>query len=361
MPILERLVGFDTSNPPGKEAEAGAYLADLLAGFGFDVDRQDIGGGRANVIATIANGAGPILAFNTHMDVVPAAEGWTCEPFRLTETADGRLVGRGACDAKGSLASMVAAGARLAAGRSSWSGTLVLVFVVDEEVGSAGARAFAARRPAIDYAVVGEPTRNRVAVAHKGSLRPRIRVLGRSAHSSRPKDGINAIFGAVHLISAFEAAADRVAERSHPLCGAASMTVTRIAGGFADNAVPDRCEFLVDRRMVPGEDEAAVKREIETLLRSAKQRHGVEAEIAEWCPTTGGATETSPDSEIALAGRAASAAYGGDAAHVLGLGGACDLVHFNGIGAAGIVLGPGNSHFAHQPDNPFWRTTCMSP
>ena len=140
------------------------------------------------------------------MDVVPAAEGWTCEPFRLTETADGRLVGRGACDAKGSLASMVAAGARLAAGRSSWSGTLVLVFVVDEEVGSAGARAFAARRPAIDYAVVGEPTRNRVAVAHKGSLRPRIRVLGRSAHSSRPKDGINAIFGAVHLISAFEAA-----------------------------------------------------------------------------------------------------------------------------------------------------------
>ena len=245
---------------------------------------------------------------------------------------------------------MVSAAARLAAKRRDWSGTLMLVFVVDEEVGSAGARAFGATRPEIDYAVIGEPTRNGVAVAHKGSVRPLVRVLGRSAHSSRPADGVNAILGAARLMTMFEDAAAAVADLTHPLCGAASMTVTRVSGGFADNAIPDRCEFLVDRRMVPGEDEAQAKAGIEDLLAAAKNRHGIVAEIAEWCPTTGGPSETSPEASIVVAAREIAAAHGADGSRVFGLGGACDLVHFNDIGAQGIVMGPGDMRLAHQPD-----------
>ena len=82
--ILETLVGFDTSNPPGREGEAGDFLASHLQDLGFDVERQPVATGRSNVIAKLRNNGGPTLAFNTHMDVVPAAEGWTSEPFRLT-------------------------------------------------------------------------------------------------------------------------------------------------------------------------------------------------------------------------------------------------------------------------------------
>lgn len=133
------------------------------------------------------------------------------------------------------------------------------------------------------------------------------------------------------------------------MCGAASLTVTRLHGGVADNVVPDRCEFLLDRRLVPGESEERARREIEALLARAQRENGVEAEIAEWRPTTGGATETAADRPFVQAALAASAAHGAGGGPQ-GFQGACDLVHFNGIGADGVVIGPGDLAVAHKPD-----------
>ena len=347
---LAALVAIDTQNPPGGEAPAAHFLRDLLAGEGFDVAFQEYKPGRVNLIARLDNGAGPVFAFNTHMDVVPAGEGWSSDPFALRE-ADGRLYGRGTCDCKGPLVAMLEALRMLAADRSAWSGALLGVFVADEEIASEGAKFYAAGRPKIDAAVVGEPTSNAVFSAHKGSLRPIVRVHGKTAHSGAPHLGENAILRAGALLGLVaEDHETTVRRRTHPLVGAASLTVTRINGGHADNVLPDACDLLLDRRMVPGEDEDVVKREIDDLLALAHARFGVRAEVVAYKPTTGGATETAADALIVRASLAASRANGIAAPGPFGFQGACDLVHFRSIGAEGVVIGPGDLAVAHKPD-----------
>src|SRR5258708_16795291 len=125
---LANLVAIDAQNPPGHEAHAAHFLRGLLMTEGFEVALQEYKPARINVVARLENLAGPVFAFNTHMDVVPAGDGWSSDPFVLKE-ADGRLYGRGACDCKGPLAAMLAALRMLAADRAAWPGTL-LAFVV---------------------------------------------------------------------------------------------------------------------------------------------------------------------------------------------------------------------------------------
>jgi acetylornithine deacetylase/succinyl-diaminopimelate desuccinylase len=347
---LAALVAIDSQNPPGREVEAAGFLQDLIETAGFDVSSAEYKPGRVNLIARLENGSGPVFAFNTHMDVVPVGEGWSSDPLVLRE-ADGRLYGRGSCDCKGPLIAMVEAMRMLAADRASWSGTLLGVFVADEEIASEGAKAYAATHPRVDFAVVGEPTSNTTVTAHKGSLRPLVRVHGVSAHSGTPHLGENAIYRAAQLLGLIEAHHNEVVRlRTHPLVGEASLTVTRIHGGHADNVLPGGCDLLLDRRMVPGEDEAAVKQEIDDLLRLAHQRFGLRADIIAYRATTGGATETAANQSIVQASLAACRAHGVRDPGPFGFQGGCDLVHFRGIGAQGTVIGPGSLSVAHKPD-----------
>ena len=346
--LLERLVAIDTQNPPGGEAEAAALLAAELDAIGFATEIRPIADGRANVVARIDNGAGPCFAFNSHMDTVPVGGGWTSDPFHLTER-DGKLFGRGACDAKGPLVAMVEAGRLLASQRDLWRGALVLMFVADEEINGGGSRALAKQQPRPDLIVVGEPTNNAVCAAHKGCLRPLVRAKGKAAHSGRPELGVNAILAAGRLASLFDARDRELRARSHPLVGHASLTVTHIAGGIADNVVPDNCEIVLDRRLLPGETLDAALDDLQALLMRAKRDHGVEAEIAT-IRTKAGPTETAVDDPLVRNAVAISRAHGVTFPQPGGLTGGCDLVHFHDAGAVGIVLGPGSLDVAHQPD-----------
>jgi len=347
---LADLVAIDTQNPPGNEARAARYLQNLLTTEGFEVGLQEYKPDRINVIARLENGAGPVFAFNTHMDVVPVGDGWSSDPFALKEVG-GRLYGRGACDCKGPLVAMLEAMRMLAADRATWSGTLLGVFVADEETASEGAKFYASTGPKIDTAVIGEPTSNATFTAHKGSLRPVVRVYGVSAHSGTPHLGENAIYRAGELLGLVAEHHEKVVRhRTHPLVGAASLTVTRLNGGHADNVLPGTCDLLLDRRMVPGEDEGVVKREIGDLLALARERFGVRAEVVDYKATTGGATETALDAAIVQASLAASRAHGAAKPGPFGFQGGCDLVHFRSIGARGTVIGPGDLAVAHKPD-----------
>ncbi|QWA13814.1 M20 family metallopeptidase [Sodalis ligni] len=348
---LAALVAVNTENPPGREREAAELIAGLLADAGFDLSYSEYQPGRTNVIAVLNNGEGPCFAFNTHIDVVPAGEGWSTEPFTLTER-EGRLYGRGSCDAKGPLVAMLEAMRQMAAHRHKWSGTLMGVFVADEEAASEGAKFYVRNNPpAIDFAVIGEPTSNATFSAHKGSLRPWVRVEGVTAHSGTPDLGENAIFRAGQLLGLIEEQHHtEVKCRCHPLVGSASLTVTRIRGGHADNVLPGACDILLDRRMVPGEDEEVVKQELEHLLTVARERFGVRAGVLRYQPTTGGATETAADEAIVQAGLAACRAHGQSEPGPFGFQGGCDLVHFRSLGTKGIVIGPGSLAVAHKPD-----------
>ena len=347
--LLEALVGFNTENPPGREGEAAAYIAGQMHDCGFDVDTVCIAPGRTNVVARFENGPGPAMAFNTHIDTVPAGEGWQSDPFRLRR-AEGRLYGRGSCDAKGPMAAIMEALRLLVADRDRWSGTVLGVFVADEEVESLGAKAYAQTHPALDFCVVGEPTSCMPVIAHKGSLRPVVRVFGRSAHSGTPDKGVNAILHAVPLLEAIAEEHARVRTNCHPLVGPAGLTVTRANGGTADNVVPDACDFLLDRRMVPGETETRVRSDLADMVRRASKRSGTDMAIIEYRPIAGGPTETAADHPIAVAASAVCSEHNGCPSPVRGFDGGCDLVHFHSVGAHGVVIGPGSLAQAHTAD-----------
>jgi succinyl-diaminopimelate desuccinylase len=148
---------------------------------------------------------------------------------------------------------MVEAGRLLASRRDLWRGTLVLMFVADEEIDGGGSRILARQQPRPDLIVIGEPTNNAVYAAHKG-------VCGRlSAPKARPR--------------MFDARDRELRAQTHPLVGHASLTVTRIAGGIADNVVPDNCEIVLDRRLLPGETlDAALARSATTAWKRSLRR-----------------------------------------------------------------------------------------
>jgi acetylornithine deacetylase/succinyl-diaminopimelate desuccinylase len=346
--LLERLVAIDTQNPPGREAEAASLLASELEAIGFSTEVHFIADGRANVVGRIDNGDGPCFAFNSHMDTVPAGGGWTSDPFRLTE-GEGKLFGRGACDAKGAIAAMAEAARLLASRRELWRGALVIMFVADEEADGGGSRALAKQEPRPDLIVIGEPTNNAVFAAHKGCLRPLIRAKGKAAHSGRPELGVNAILAASQLTSIFDARDRELRALNHPLVGHASLSVTRISGGVADNVIPENCEMVLDRRLLPGESLDDALDDLHALLDRAKRDHGVEAEIAA-IRTKAGSTETPVDDPLVREAVAISRAHGVTFPQPGGLTGGCDLVHFQDVGSVGIVLGPGSLDVAHQPD-----------
>jgi|SRR5947209_7869515 len=345
--LLERLVAIDTQNPPGREAEGAHLLARELAGAGFDVDVRPVTEGRSNVVAKFDNGEGPCFAFNSHIDTVPTGSGWTSDPFRLIERR-GKLFGRGACDAKGPIASMVEAGRLLLQKREDWRGTLLLTFVADEEIDGTGSRALVRQTPKIDLVIVGEPTRNAVCAAHKGCLRPLVRVKGRAAHSGRPELGVNAIVAAGRLVSLFDDLDGKLRTRRHPLVGAASLNVTRIAGGIADNIIPDNCDIVLDRRLLPGETISDALEELRLLLERANGESAIETKLE--IRTMAGPAETPVDEPIVREAIAVARRYCVAEEQPSGLTGGCDLVHFRETGSLGIVLGPGSLDVAHQPD-----------
>jgi acetylornithine deacetylase/succinyl-diaminopimelate desuccinylase-like protein len=204
---------------------------------------------------------------------------------------------------------MVEAGRLLASRRDLWRGRLIMMFVADEEIDGGGSIALAKQPPRPDLIVIGEPTNNAVYAAHKGCLRPLIRAKGKAAHSGRPELGVNAILAASHLTSLFGARDLELRAQSHPLVGHASLTVTRIAGGNADNVVPDNCELVLDRRLLPGETLDAALDDLQALLTRAKRDHGAEAEIAT-IRTKAGPTETAVEDPLVRNAVAISRARG---------------------------------------------------
>jgi succinyl-diaminopimelate desuccinylase len=140
----------------------------------------------------------------------------------------------------------------------------------------------------------------------------------------------------------------KLATRIHPLVGASSLTVTRANAGVADNIIPDACDLLLDRRLVPGETEESALAEIRAVLGKARTAQEIETLILELKPTTGGAAETEGGHPIVQAALAAASRHGVRDPQPCGFQGACDFVHFRDLGADGVVLGPGDLSVAHK-------------
>ena len=285
--ILKQLVAIPSVNPMGRdvsgpeylETRLSQYLESFFQGLGVDCQRLEVLPGRANVIARLDRpGATVTVLLDAHQDTVPV-EGMIIEPFQPV-VKEGRLYGRGACDVKGGMAAILAAFARLVADRPKQAANVVVSCTCDEESTAQGARALArlwsdpacsgsllSAAPTI--AVVAEPTDLNVIVAHRGAIRWKLRTKGRACHSSRPQEGVNAIYKMAEVLTCLARYADELPRmvEPHPLCGAPTLSVGRIGGGISVNTVPDECLIEIDRRVLPGEDPQAVIPHVTTYLR----------------------------------------------------------------------------------------------
>jgi len=304
--VLQRLVRFNTVNPPGNEREAQEYLADHLQRAGLEVELLGRTEPRPNLVARLrGTGDGPTLCLLSHVDTVLATPSeWDHDPWS-GDIVDGELWGRGALDMKSQTAAEVVAAATLA--RSGWrgEGDLLVVVVADEETGGAeGAQWICGEHPdkvRCDYLLnegAGSlvPFNGRrvfdVCVAEKGVFRFKLRTRGVAGHASMPKIGDNALLKLAPLLQAmkdrqpafditsgpqamldglgvtFEELREQdplLALIVEPMLGV-TLAPTRVQASEKINVIPSVAEIGVDCRVPPGlGEEDALKRIHEVL------------------------------------------------------------------------------------------------
>ena len=265
--LTQDLVRFPSLNPPGEEEACIDHLARLLAGGGFEVEAHPFAPGRPSLVAR-RHGRGPDkpLCFAGHVDVVPlGAEAWSVLPFG-GEIRDGKLFGRGASDMKAGVAAFVAASLNACEGDAPLRRGITLVITAGEETGCQGAfhlGELGVLGPAA-LLVVAEPSSNGLIIAHKGSLRLSVSATGRTAHSSMPHLGDNAIDRAAAWIQSLSS--HRFGGSDHHLLGSVTAAVTTIAGGLNINSVPDSASFTVDLRTLPDRPHSEILAEVRALF-----------------------------------------------------------------------------------------------
>lgn len=349
--LLKKMVSFPSTD--GNEAGISDFLAENMRALGMDrVEQQEALPGLKNVIAVKTFGkGGKTVILNSHMDVVPPADGWETDPYDLVIRGT-RAYGRGSTDAKGPLACLTMAVQRIVEDPRGVNGTIVYTAVVDEESHSTGARELV-KHPLVrgDYCIVGEPTLSRVAVAHNGSLRPVIVIEGLSAHASNPQLGISAIRIAAYVSQLVDEIAQELQSIENPSTGHPSIAITMISGGVQENVLPDRCQLTIDRRMVPGEDEAALRQRFERLCQDAQEKFpGSRVYVDHYLVTTGPAAETAADTELVRRAFAAAEKVTGEPQLPFGLTCNTDMNHFTRAGIPTVIIGPGTITVAHKPN-----------
>jgi acetylornithine deacetylase len=350
--MIAALIGEDTvscrCNPEldGSNRPVLDRLADWARQCGFRVRIDDVPGkpGKYNLIATLGDGPGG-LALGGHADTVPwDANRWTTDPFRALEH-EGRLYGLGSCDMKSFLVLALEAAARFS-GRAL-TRPVHLVVTADEECDMAGARALAASddfRP--EAAVIGEPTRLRPVRMHKGQLMERLRITGRSGHSSDPSLGNSALEGMHDAIGALRGIRDELqASHRHEAfrVPVPTLNLGQIRGGDSPNRICGECELGYDLRVLPGMDMAATREAVRQRVRDTLTGRGLAVRFEALFEGTPPA-ETAADAAIVRAAEDLT----GEPARAVAFG--TEAAFYQRLGMDVLVLGPGNIDQAHQPD-----------
>ncbi len=354
---------------PGRESAIGRFLVDWFRERGIDAELSPALDGRSNALARLELGKpGPTLLLNGHLDTVPAGDMTDAFAPRIE---NGVLWGRGACDMKSAVAAMACvlaayvragvehspgpgAATRESAGSRKGAGcTLLFAGTVDEETGSLGVKRLIESGLKADYAVVGEPTCLRAAIAHKGACFIRITLVGRGAHGSCPEKGVSAASYGARILAALEdELRPRIAKRTYPLLGASTVSVGRICGGTEPNIVAERCELDVDRRTLPGETDALT--EVRGLVDSICDKvDGLTYDVVEMDRTSivpHVALGTPPDSKLAQT-CAAACREAGLPAEPVGVTYWTDGAHLAANGIQTVILGPGDIAHAHGPND----------
>ena len=234
--LTVRLMSIDSTS--GHESDVIHWLDQHLAGRGWRTQRIPVSPGRDDLYAT--NSDAPLVTLSTHLDTVP--------PFIPPTRANGRVLGRGSCDAKGIAASMICAAEAL----RDDGFPIALLFVVGEEVTHDGAHAaneaIAAKvvPPTNRVIIDGEPTESTLAVGTKGAVRVIVRTSGQAAHSAYPHLGKSATRDLVAMLAEL----DTMSFPTDELLGETTVNIGGLSGGVADNVVAPWAEARIMIRLV---------------------------------------------------------------------------------------------------------------
>ena len=318
--LLQRLIRFNTVNPPGNERSAQEYLAAHLKAAGFECELLGAEPERPNLLARLKGAKpGPTLCLLGHVDTVLAdPQAWSRDPWS-GEIADGFVWGRGSLDMKSQVACEIAAGAWLA--RSGWRprrGDLLIAAVVDEETGGElGAQWITSEHPEKvrcemlinegggQFFEYRGARRYGVCCAEKGVFRFAISTAGVAGHASIPRMGVNALLKMAPLLERLGAhtptyrltaearaflqalgenpedpagALARIQDDS-PLLGTlvepmlgVTFTPTKISASEKINVIPSHAELRIDCRVPPGLGEQQVREAIAEVLGDGREQ-----------------------------------------------------------------------------------------
>jgi succinyl-diaminopimelate desuccinylase len=371
------LVRIPTINPPGDEYDACAhFLGDDLQRRGFDVEYIAAEGRaehtarhpRVNVVGSRRGGPGPVVHLNGHIDVVPAGDGWTVDPFGGL-VRDGKIYGRGVCDMKAGIAAAVFAADAIARAGITLPGTIEISGTVDEESGGFAGVAYLSETGRIqhgrtDFVIIPEPLNvDRICIGHRGVYWFEVTARGRIGHGSMPFLGVSAIDGMGRLLqSVREELMPALASRRTavpvvpPGARHATININGIEGGqpvdgIQTPCVADLCCAVFDRRFLIEEGFDAAKQEIaELVARVAAEAHGVRFDVRDLMVVH--PTRTPDDSPVIGALDHAIRSVLGRPAQLIASPGTYDHKHVARIAGVPhcVAYGPGELELAHQPD-----------
>jgi putative selenium metabolism hydrolase len=337
-----------------QEENVANLVADRMREIGFDEVAIDP---IHNVTGTLyGDDPQPELIFNGHMDHVPPGD--MPEPYS-GKIADGSkygvknrvIEGRGACDMKGALASMIYGAKALKDSGVRLNKTFVMTAVVREEMAKGEGILRLLEQGGLEgnMAVSGEATRLQTHLGHRGKLEFSLGVKGKTAHASNPSRGINAIYKMCDFIGGMR---EHYKLPSHPLLGRCTFTVIDIVSGPGrlGPITPDWCEVALDRRYLPEETAASVKRELEALIddrEKADPEFKATVEMVKnfpplYCPPSEPIVQI-----IQIARKTVLGDEGDVSTWKFGVDGT--FIQRAGIPCAGF--GPGDERFAHTPED----------
>ena len=332
---LDKLVSFDTRNPPRAIAAEGGIFGYLRANLpGFNVEVIDHGAGAVSLYAVRGT---PEYLFNVHLDTVPDSPHWSADPH-VMRRLDDRVVGLGVCDIKGAAAALLAAA-------NAGDGDAAFLFSSDEEANDPRCvAAFLARGIPYEAVLVAEPTMGEAVLAHRGISSVLMKFQGRAGHASGQQD---AAASALHQAVRWgDRALDHVQSLAHARFGGLTglrFNIGRIEGGIKANMIAPQAELRFGFRPLPSMD-------IDALL--ATFAGFAEPAAAHFEETFRG--PSLPSGDIARAEERRLAAR--DVADALGLsiGNAVDFWTeaslFSAGGYTALVYGPGDIAQAHTAD-----------
>ncbi len=350
--FARRLIAAPSENPGGREDAAADVAASILLSVGGSAEFVRGEAGRPSLVARLGGPARPSLAWNGHLDTVPAGspDTWSHPPF-AGEVVDGRLIGRGACDMKGAIAAALGSAAAIRRAGIDLGGSLWFHLVADEELAGIHGTKVLWERGMLDQdaAIVGEPSELQLGLAERGGAWITATAYGTAAHGSQPQHGVNAITSMSRLLLRLEEA---LPDLTHPLIGGPTVNAALIEGGSAPNVVPDRCVVEIDRRIIPGEtDPAEVVAPFERLAEEIRHEHPevrIAFEVRDWCDAAEGPSD---DPIVRLAREAVAAEAGGTPPTAAGFAGITDARYYlNEAHIPTVILGPGSLTVAHTAD-----------